>query len=60
MKQTCFSLSLLPFKVPVDCKFWSGLATNSFFLFDFCNTVEPCILEQIDYLWGLAMAKAMI
>ena len=24
------------------------------------NTVEPCILEQIDYLWGLAMAKAMI
>ena len=23
-------------------------------------TVEPCILEQIDYLWGLAVAKPMI
>ena len=23
-------------------------------------TVEPCILEQIDYLWGLAVAKPII
>ena len=24
------------------------------------DTVEPCILEQIDHLWGLAVAKPMI
>ena len=28
--------------------------------FDMMNTVEPCILEQIDNLWGLAVAKPMI
>ena len=30
------------------------------FEIQFKYTVEPCILEQIDYLWGLAMAKPMI
>ena len=24
------------------------------------DTVEPCILEQIDHIWGLAVAKLMI
>ena len=24
------------------------------------TTVEPCILEQVDYLWGLVVAKPMI
>ena len=27
---------------------------------DYLITVEPCILEQIDHLWGFAVAKPMI
>ena len=38
--------------------FWQGI--TYVLEADLTTTVEPCILEQIDYLWSLAVVKPMI
>ena len=42
----------------IKCKVCVYFQNHS--IFEKGYTVEACILEQIDYLWGLAVAKPMI